>query len=323
MVTCKTCGVNNAPGLLACRVCGGAVAQPTPQTFTTMASARTVTQVAPVQSVERVAVAVAPANSFLKKLQSGLGRAITLALWGAGGGLAGDLIFEFAPFQLMPLLSDSFAFAAAGCAIAAAITIGQAVYLKRAWLDSGTFLSGGFGLIAGAISGAIANVAYNLVGPNDFTRILAWGFVGLLLGLGLSFRIANLDRLRSVGAGLIGGLLGGVLEVIDSHVGAGVLSLLSCSAIGFLIALMIVVGDTLFREAWLEIQYGPRESRTVSLGRDPVCLGSSVSECAVYVRGVAPIARKYELVDRRVVSTDIDSGQRTWPTIDEAASLSP
>jgi len=266
-------------------------------------------------------VAASPVNGFSKKLRSGLLRAVTLASWGAGGGLVGDLIFELAPFRLMPLFSDAFAFAAAGGAIAAAITIGQAIYLKRRWFDAGTFLSGGFGLVAGAISGAIANVAYNFLGPNDFTRILAWGLVGLLLGLGLSFRISNLGRLRSVGAGLIGGLMGGALEVIDSHVGGGVLSLLSCSAIGFLIALMIVVGDTLFREAWLEIQYGPRESRTISLGRDPVCIGSLTSACAVYVRGVSPVARKYELVDRRVVITDVDSGRKTRPSFDDAETI--
>jgi hypothetical protein len=266
-------------------------------------------------------MAAPAANGFAKKLQSGLPRALTLAAWGAGGGLVGELIFDFSPFHLNAFLSDSFAFAAAGATIAAAITIGQAIYLKRRWFESGTLLSACFGLAAGAISGAIANIAYNLIGPNDFTRILAWGLVGLLLGLGLSFRISNLDRLRSVGAGLIGGLLGGVLEVIDTHAGAGLLSLLSCSTIGFLIALMIVVGDTLFREAWLEIQYGPRESRTVSLGRDPVCIGSSSTECAVYVRGVSPVARRYELVDRHVVITDVDSGRKTRPEIDEAQTI--
>jgi len=309
MITCKTCGVNNAPGTPDCRVCGAVIAQP----------AQTSTQDQTVPGSAQVAAA--SVNGVSKKLQGGLLRAMTLASWGAGGGLVGQLIFELAPFHLMPLLNDAFAFAAAGGAIAAAITIGQAIYIKRRWIESGTFLSGGFGLVAGAISGAIANVAYNFVGPNNFTRILAWGLVGLLLGLGLSVRISNLDRLKSVGAGLIGGLLGGSLEVIDSQIGSGLLSLLSCSAIGFLIALMIVVGDTLFREAWLEIQYGPRESRTISLGRDPVCIGSSASACAIYVRGVAPIARKYELVDRRVVITDVDSGRKTRPALDEAETI--
>jgi hypothetical protein len=222
----------------------------------------------------------------------------------------------------MPLLSDTFAFACAGGAIAVVVTIGQSIYLKRKPIDIGTLWSGGFGVIAGAVSGAIANVAYNAVGPNDVTRVFAWGLVGLLIGFGLSFRISNLDRLRSAGAGLVGGVLGGILEEVGEHSSAGgFLSLLSCSAIGFLIALMIVVGDTLFREAWLEIQYGPRESRTISLGREPVCLGSSASACAVYVRGVSPIARKYELVDRRVVTTDVDSGRKSSPSLDEAESI--
>ena len=216
----------------------------------------------------------------------------------------------------MPLLSDTFAFACAGGAIAVAVTLGQSIYLKRRWIELGTFLSGGFGIIAGAISGAIANVAYNVVGPNDVTRVLAWGLVGLLIGFGLSFRIPNLGRVRSAGAGLVGGILGGILTEAGEHWSAGgFISVLSFSVIGFLIALMIVIGDTLFREAWLEVHYGPRESRTISLGEDPVRIGGDANSCAVFVRGAPPVARTYTLQDRKIVCEDATNGRRTFPAV--------
>jgi hypothetical protein len=39
------------------------------------------------------------------------------------------------------------------------------------------------------------------------------------------------------------------------------------------------------------------------------------------VRGVSSIARKYEIVDRRVVVTNVDSGRKSWPAIDEAETI--
>ncbi|OSO93919.1 hypothetical protein B7O87_05045 [Cylindrospermopsis raciborskii CENA303] len=255
---------------------------------------------------------------------AGLGKAKQFAFWGAGGGAIGALIAEI----LYPIIiqdnSKSLGntviqvaiwFGIIGATIAIALLSASFQYLKRGIQLAKAIQNGiGVGLLAGAIAGSIAQYLYSSIGdtsPNEFLRIFCWGIAGGLLGLGLSFRIPNLGKLRGMGGGLAGGILGGSIFVLLSLINensqvAG--RFLGIAAIGFSIGLMIAIIETVFREIWLEIRYNPRESRTVSLGSQPVTIGSNANLCTVYIYNAPPIALRYQLVEGKVLCEDIPAG---------------
>ena len=255
---------------------------------------------------------------------AGLGKARQFAFWGAGGGAIGALIGEIVKFTILYENSESLGdtvikvaiwFGIIGATIAIALLSASFQYLKRGiQLGQATQNGIGVGLLAGAIAGAIAQYLYSSIGagsPNEFLRIFCWGIAGGLLGLGLSFRIPNLGKLRGMGGGLAGGILGGSIFVLlafinqDSQL-AG--RLFGIAAIGFSIGLMIAIIETVFREVWLEIRYNPRESRTVSLGSQPVTIGGNPNLCTVYVYNAPPIALRYQLVEGKVLCEDVSAG---------------
>jgi hypothetical protein len=127
----------------------------------------------------------------------------------------------------------------------------------------------------------------------------------------LSFRIPNLGQIRGMGGGLAGGILGGGLFVLLAVVSGSsetAARLLGSAAIGFCIGLMIAIIETAFREVWLEIRYNPKESRTVSLGSEPVSIGGDPNICTVYARNAPPVALRYQLTQGQILCEDIPAG---------------
>lgn len=256
-----------------------------------------------------------------KNIIAGLGKAIQFAIWGAVGGAIGSLLSE--PISAMTeqsgfgSLTESVIwvgiwFGIIGAAIAVTLLIASSQYLKRG-LQVKQALKGGIwvGFLAGAIAGGIAQYTYRSVGPTEFLRVICWGIAGGLLGLGLSFRIPNLGQIRGMGGGFAGGLLGGVLFILLAVLSGGsetTARLSGTAAIGFCIGLAIAIIEAAFREAWLEIRYNPRESRTVSLGAQPVTIGSDANLCTVYVRNAPPVALRYQLTQGQIICEDVPSG---------------
>ena len=70
---------------------------------------------------------------------------------------------------------------------------------------------------------------------------------------------------------------------------------------------MIALSEMVFRRIWLEITYGGREVRTVTLGIAPVAVGGDDS-AAVYVAGAPPLACRYWMEDTRVLFEDAATG---------------
>ena len=113
--------------------------------------------------------------------------------------------------------------------------------------------------------------------------------------------VPNLKPRRALVGGGIGGALGAfgfiwaaatLDDLIGRFIGAGVL--------GLSIGLMVALAETIFRRAWLEISYGANESRTVSLGKWPVSIGSDKS-CTVYARNVSAIDCSFKLDRGQIV----------------------
>jgi hypothetical protein len=139
-------------------------------------------------------------------------------------------------------------------------------------------------------------------------RTLGWAMAGGLLAGGMSFFVPNLKRLRALLGGAIGGAVGAIgFIAIGEFLGFGDMParLVGAALLGFFIGVMVALVEAVFREAWLEIRYGPGEVRTVSLGRDPVSIGSNQALCTVYAANAAPIAYRYWIKDAAIFCEDV------------------
>ena len=248
-------------------------------------------------------------------------KALIFGAWGAAGGAVAALLGEMiqpdfrggSAAQLIFFTATLFSIIG-GC-IGLAIMIGYANYMKRGFQISESINGGALpGLIAGAVAGALAEFLFGALGRGDIVRVLCWGVAGSLLGLGLSYRIQNLGLWRGLGGGGVGGLVGGILFVTLGRLmqmGGSAGRLAGFAAIGFCIGIMLVIAEAMFREAWLEVRYGPKETRNVSLGIQPVSVGGDVNRCAVYARNTEGIAYRYKLDQGKITFEDVPRGQTT------------
>jgi hypothetical protein len=244
-------------------------------------------------------------------------KALVYAAWGALGGAVGSLVGETIrsanddPMQIY--VRESLYFGIVGAFIGLAILIGYSNYMKRGFQFGESLKGGGLpGFIAGAVGSPLADYFYNSLGRGEILRILAWGIAGGLLGLGLSYRIRNLGVWRGLAGGIVGGIVGGALFVllaINLQLAGMVARATGNATNGFFIGLMLVLADALFREAWLEVRYGAKETRNVSLGAEPVTVGSDANACAVYARNAPAVAFRYKLDQGRITCEDVAKGQ--------------
>lgn len=244
----------------------------------------------------------------LSGLPATIRKATLFGLWGMAGGLVGWGLGEFfipsnpfywtRQFLSLVVLTGCW-FGMVGLAIAISLYIGHSYHLRRHFrVDRGLIFTAILGLLAGGVAGAVAQFAYAGIGPTEFLRVICWGVAGGLLGLMLSFRIPNLGCWRGLAGGLVGGLIGGSLFVAAMTFSQQVGRVAGLAAIGFCIGVMIVIVEAFFREAWLEVMYGPREVSTVSLGSTPVSLGAE--RCVVYLPGAAAVECQYFMKDGRI-----------------------
>ncbi|MFO0956817.1 MAG: VWA domain-containing protein [Isosphaeraceae bacterium] len=202
--------------------------------------------------------------------------------------------------------------AALAIALALALIAAQNIYLRREPLPKPDLLKGGLGgFAAGLGAGFAGQFVYQMVPYFPF-RLLGWGLLGALVGGGMSFFVPNLDRRKALLGGALGGAIGCVGYLIASGLAGDVGGrLLGAALLGGCIGAMIGLVETAFRDAWLEVAYGPegKEKRTVSLGREPVSVGSDRT-CKVWSRDAAPVAYRYKLEAGRITCEDV-AGKQT------------
>jgi hypothetical protein len=154
------------------------------------------------------------------------------------------------------------------------------------------------------ISGGAANVVFEMLTHQAWlascARLTGWVLLGGMLGWGMSYSVPNLSRGRAAIAGAIGGLGGASAFVwLASSVGSSPARWVGAAILGFGIGLMVALVEMVFREAWLDIYYGPKECRTFSLGKQRITIGSG-PECTVYVSKASPLALSFILEDGRI-----------------------
>jgi Ca-activated chloride channel family protein len=169
-------------------------------------------------------------------------------------------------------------------------------------------ISLGLGFAAGVIAQAL--YAYALGGVKDvgeLPRIASWVFVGAGLGLSISLAIPNLNVLRSVLFGALGGLVavGGFLLV--ASLGSETASrLMGASFLGLFIALAVSIAEAVAREAYLVVHWAKNETSTVNLGTRSVMIGTSRdSTIRLPVKsGYPPEIASFELKDGKALLTN-------------------
>ena len=170
------------------------------------------------------------------------------------------------------------------------------------------------GLIAGAAAGGIAQAVFMVHQFTGFGRFFfqsgCWGLAGAILGWRLSRTIPNLGPGRAALAGLIGGWVGGMgfliisvllPEALGRTVGIGIL--------GAALGLAIVIVESLFREASMEVIWGPKEITVLSLGQQPISIGGGDDH--VHVSGLLPGTATVLLTEGKIKYTDTATGKKT------------
>ncbi|MBL1208711.1 hypothetical protein [Geminocystis sp. GBBB08] len=260
-------------------------------------------------------------QNLLKNILDNSQQALQLGLWGATGGAMGSIIGDIIlagqnqTTFIAVVIMTGFWFAIIGFAIALSLLLGYNCYLKRG-MRWGESLKSALlpGLLSGLIAGGIAQGIFSILGATEILRVICWGIAGGLLGFGLSFRIPNLDKIRGLGGGFLGGIIGGCLFIGFSFIAGEIIGrIFGLAAIGFFIGLMIILIEAVFREAWLIVHYGENEQKTVSLGSQPVILGSS-NKAHIYLpksQGYTPITAKIYLENKQIfINFDQEYGQK-------------
>lgn len=215
-----------------------------------------------------------------------------------------------------------FAFLAFGLALA--LIVGQRIYMRQSLLDGGSILKALAALGAGLIGGflielVVTSIPGMHVAVAIILRTFGWALIGAIIGLSMALFVPNLKWYKGLLGGVIGGFAGGLLfsliALLFMKIGGRVLGTLLGDFIGgivlgFCIGVMVALAEVAFRRWWLEIRYGARETRTVTLGTAPVTVGSDERRATVVVRDVPALVMRYRLDQERIVCEDLESGKR-------------
>jgi len=173
-----------------------------------------------------------------------------------------------------------------------------------AWLVTARFLGDFLGRLAGGIIlsvciGRIANPIFGLVAGigvmvfgqlllmpisglsllEVLARMIGWTILGVLVGGGTKFFVPNLQLIKALYGGTLGGLIGAVGFLIAASVFGDILGRLSGAAIlGFCIGWMIAFAEQeqiRQAESYLIIHWTPTEQTPYLLGIKPCIIGSS------------------------------------------------
>ena len=242
-------------------------------------------------------------------------------VFGFVGGATGSLLSELIPEVekasfLTVLVHISIWTGIIGGATAFALFVASEIYHRRRGFLTGQALKYVFaGVVGGLIAGAVAQAVYSgdFVSPtvkNFVLRPICWGIMGAILGWRLASTIPNLTRKRAAIAGGIGGVVGGVVFLfVGYYMPEAIGRLVGVGALGAALGLAIVVVDSMFREASLEIVWAPREVTTVALVAIPVTIGGGDDH--VFVAGLAQASARIVIEHGKIQYVDTATQRRT------------
>lgn len=200
--------------------------------------------------------------------------------------------------------------------LAGALFLSDTWHQRRELRPSQVLIALAFGAGAGFVAGAVAQALYSLdIGSFEFRnyvlRTFCWGLAGALIGGLLSRKVPNLGLVRGAAAGFVGGCVGGICFVLIANVFPEELGrIFGIAALGLALGLVMYVAETLFRDASLEIIWGPNEVSRVSLGPQPVTVGGGLED-DVYVPGLPAATSVILLSNGLIEHIENYTGKRT------------
>ena len=240
-------------------------------------------------------------------------KALMFGCWGAAGGGVGSLLVDgFGNAHggfFLNLITAGIWFGIIGGFISTALLIGNSTYLNRGPQFVRAFKAGfRGGAKAGLVSGMIAQLIFSTFGSDEGLRLLCWGLAGALLGGGLSKHVPNLERKYGMIGGFIGGTIGCILFIFFAALFAQTLGrFFGVVSIGFFIGLMIAIVEAVFRKKWVEVTIAGVK-HTITLGDQPVTIGSDANAATVQVPGLAGIAGAFSLQSDQIFYQDFVTG---------------
>jgi hypothetical protein len=217
----------------------------------------------------------------------------------------------------------------AALAVGIAVTLvgAQKRYLNQSWPRIGEFIKA---LLAGGMAGLCAGILSQWLFLQFTTgaawwdaicRVFGWILLGGLVGGAMGFFVPNMNAKRALIGGCIGGFIGvlGFLFVkllADSFLTflgewfSGVIArLIGALLVGLFIGVMVALAELASRRYWLEVSFGPREVRTVTLGSDTVALGGDEKLSSVFVPNAPAKALGFRVERNRVICEDFTTGR--------------
>lgn len=168
-----------------------------------------------------------------------------------------------------------------GSCLALFLIIGQFAYLRKQVIDRRTTylgLAGGTaaGLITAIVVDQVLGDGIGVGWLGESARLMGWGLLGGLLGLGMAFVVPNLPKLKALVAGFLGGLSGGMAFLILGEVAGDLIGRVGGAAVlGGAIGAVVVLVEQIFREGSLVVSWGPQEQAIINLGEAPILAGSA------------------------------------------------
>jgi len=251
---------------------------------------------------------------------------LLFALMGLAGGAGGALLGQVAPpagdkAKLLEVAVKTGIWAAlAASVIAVFLFWANDIYNRQRFGPRSAQRGLLTGLIGGFIAGCLAEVLFQLLRSNAMSNAqiyliygAGWAALGLLLGVSFSRTVPNMGIVPGILAGLTGGAIGGVGFVFLSGL-SGLSELLALmvgvGTLGFSLGLAIVVIESVFREASLEVQWSANENSFFNLGPEPIYIGGG-REDHVYVRGLGERHSHVVFKDGAIEYVDAESQKRT------------
>jgi hypothetical protein len=209
-----------------------------------------------------------------------------------------------------------------------------------------SLLCGGVGLLVGLLGGFVCDIAAEIayaplthlaqkqaedvssgLGTLGFViqifgRGLAWGMVGVAMGLGQGIALRS-KRLLIYGllGGVVGGLFGGILfDPIDlmvlgpDKVSAHWSRLIGLAVIGGCVGAMIGVVELLARDTWLRMTQGPLSGKEFILFKDVMNIGAS-PRSDIYLFNDPQVADDHAIIRSVGDECEIEARQATHPVL--------
>jgi len=203
-----------------------------------------------------------------------------------------------------------------GASLGLALSIAMQWHHHRALDTQSAMKVAGLSFLAGAVSGGLAQALHDVLStseepPSWVIHAASWIVLGGLLGAVLSFSSTALSPLPAISAGLLSGVIAGVVGWATSglHNFPSALPVVSLTIFGAALGLLTFFVQGGGHSATVEVHWSPENTTTVALGRRPVTVGGGADD--IVLQGAPPRVSTIAVADGVIEHVEMSTGKRT------------